>query len=231
MTKIKHQTIQLKTKVKRYLADTVTPVTLYLKFRDQFRDPVLLESNDFRSKEDCFSFIGLDSIASFEVQKGKITVKYPGVNKEETEVITPQDVPNAMAQFISQFEVSYDTNYKGHNGLFGHTGFDGVQYFDTHQFDSEKRKMDIPDIKYCAYRYVIAFNHFKDELYVLENLLPGQESEMDRLTILMESPQFATYGFKLVGEEQSNLEDEEFKDLVTKGKYHCQIGDVFQIVF
>ena len=66
------QKIKLNVAVRRYLADTVTPVTLYLKMRDQFTDPVLLESNDFGDVENCFSFIGLESIASIEVQNRTI---------------------------------------------------------------------------------------------------------------------------------------------------------------
>ena len=37
--------------------------------------------------------------------------------------------------------------------------------------------------------------------------------------------------FQLTGDESSNLEDEAFRDMVQKGKEHCQRGDVFQVVF
>ena len=223
--------IRLKTTVRRYLADTLTPVTLFLRFRDKFRDPVLLESNDFRSMEDRFSFIGLDTISSFQVKNKQLTIQYPDRSDYEATITQPNQVADTMAEFLGQFDVEYEGAFRGHNGLFGHTGFDGVQYFDTLEFDPEKRKIDIPDIKYNAYRFVIAFYHFKDEIYILENRLEGQESEIDKVVKLIQSPKISTYNFKLVGEEQSNLTDEAFKGLVTKGKYHCQRGDVFQIVF
>ena len=63
----------------------MTPVTLYLKVRDQFTDPVLLESNDFGDVENCFSFIGLDSIAGIEVQNKQIKTWIQNQEVEETD--------------------------------------------------------------------------------------------------------------------------------------------------
>jgi anthranilate synthase component 1 len=74
--------VHIQTKVKRHLADTITPVSLYLKVRDHFTVPVLLESNDFSDAENCYSFVGLDEIGSFAVQKGTITYQFPGHKKE-----------------------------------------------------------------------------------------------------------------------------------------------------
>lgn len=223
--------IQLKTIVKKQLADTLTPVSLFLRVRDHFTDPVLLESNDFRSKEDCMSFMGLDSIADFRVQNGVITESFPNGKRHKIPVRDVTTVPSMLYDFLQYFEVDYDNPYHGFNGLFGHVGFDGVQYFDTLAFDPAKRKLDIPDIRFTLYRFVIAINHFKDELYLIENLLPGEASQLNKLETLINAHKYSTHPFKMLGEETSNLTDEEFMQLVTIGKHHCQIGDVFQIVF
>lgn len=231
MTTSTEQKIKIHTKVKKQLADTLTPVSLFLKIRDHFTEPVLLESNDFRSKEDSLSALGVEAMASFEVQNGLITQTLPDGSQTRTKVMDITTVPEALADFISRFDIEYDKPYKGFNGLFGHTGFDGVQYFDTLEFEDEKRKMDIPDIRYVFYRFVIAINHFKDELYLLENQPEGQESQIEKLETLVNSQKFATHQFQLKGTEQSNLTDEGFMELVTLGKKHCMLGDVFQIVF
>lgn len=223
--------IKIKSVVRTYLADTVTPVTLFLKLRDEFTSPVLLESNDFRNKEDCHSFIGLDEIASFQVQKGTIKVQLPNQDIEETPVQSTGQVATAFKDFLQQFDVQNPDNFKGFNGLFGHTNFDAVQYFDTLDFDPDKRKIDIPDIRYNLYRYIIGITHFKDELYLLENLPEGETSDIDRVEQLIKTQTFGTFDFKTIGEETSNLTDEEFKEMIEIGKQHCQRGDVFQIVF
>jgi len=231
MTTLQQQKVKLRTSVKRYLADTITPVTLYLKARDHFTEPVLLENNDFRNKEDCYSFMGLGAIGSFQVQNGRISVTLPGQEIQQQQVEGVHSVPEALRGFLQQIEVDYETPYEGFNGLIGYTGFDAVQYFDTLEFDPAKRKHELPDMRYNLYQIVIGINHFRDELVVLENLPEGYTSRLGEVEQLLYSQQFATHQFRMEGEEQSNLTDEAFMELVRLGKKHCQLGDVFQIVF
>lgn len=223
--------VHIQTKVKRHLADTITPVSLYLKVRDHFTVPVLLESNDFSDAENCYSFVGLDEIGFFAVQEGSITYQFPGQKKESMPVKDVNTVPKGLKDFLDTFSLAYDGPFKAFNGLFGHVGFDAVQYFDTLQFDPEKRKMDLPDIRFSIHRFIIAINHYKNELHILENHLPGESSRIEQLENLINSQKVAQHKFQLEGEESSNLTDQEFMDLVSVGKKHCQIGDVFQIVF
>ena len=42
------------TKIIKTLSDTHTPVGLYLKIRDQFSNSFLLESSDYKSKENSY---------------------------------------------------------------------------------------------------------------------------------------------------------------------------------
>lgn len=199
--------------------------------RDHFTQPVLLESNDFSSAEDCFSYIGLQAIAQFEVQQGMIHAMLPNGVRQEQEVKDALTVPEALKAFTEQFEVAQETEYPVYNGFFGHVGFDAVQYFETIRFNPAKRKTDIPDIRFTLHRFILAINHFKNELYLLENIPEGEVSDLEKFEALLRSQKVPLHEFHLEGEERSNLSDEEFKELVQKGKHHCQIGDVFQIVF
>ncbi len=231
MDTLTKQKIPLQISTKRHLADTITPVSLYLKVRDHYTVPVLLESNDFSDAENCYSFVGLEEIGFFGVKNGLISFQYPGEQKENREVKDTTSVPKALQQFLEGFQLDYEGPFKGFNGLFGHVGFDAVQYFDTLQFDPEKRKIDLPDIRFSLHRFIIAINHYKNELIILENRLPQEASRIKELEHLINSQKVAQHKFQLQGEEKSNLTDEEFMKLVTIGKKHCQIGDVFQIVF
>ena len=94
---------------------------------------------------------------------------------------------------------------------------------------------EIPAAIFQVYRYVVAINHFKDELYLFEHTytLEDQdepESNLDYIASLITSRNYATYGFHVNGEEESNFTDDEFRAVIQKGKDHCQRGDVFQIV-
>ena len=210
----------------------MTPVSLYLKLRDHYQQPVLLESNNFRSREECSSFIGLDPLAEFKVENDLANIRFPNLDTVQQTLRGPNALADALKSFLDNFEGQSSTGYEGFNGVFGHTNFDAVQYFDTLDFDPEKYKMDTPLVRYAFYRFVISINHFNDELTILENIPAGETSQIEDLLKRIKNQAIAgTYPFKTVGQEGSNLTDEEFKKLVTLGKHHCQVGDVFQIVF
>src|SRR5690606_38412178 len=79
-------------------------------------------------------------------------------------------------------------------------------------------------------KYVIAIDHFRNQLYIFEHLLEDEASELERVQFLIQYKNFPEYTFKLAGEESSNRSDEEHRQLVKKMKEHIQRGDVFQIV-
>ncbi|HPZ89459.1 MAG TPA: anthranilate synthase component I family protein, partial [Flavihumibacter sp.] len=55
--------IRIETEVKQLLADVFTPVGIYLRLRDKFRDTVLLEGSDHHAADNSYSFIGINAIA------------------------------------------------------------------------------------------------------------------------------------------------------------------------
>lgn len=227
---------KLRTVTRKHLADTFTPVSIYLKVRDQYTESVLLESTDFRSVENCFSFIGIEPIARFVAQGNEVTETFTDGTKR-IQTLPNSAVLQEFKNFISQFETEENhplpptsASSTVINGFFGHTSYDAVQYFDTMQLDKTKRAIDLPDLQYALYRFVIAINHFKDEMTIIENLPEGATSEIDRLETILKSQSVPTFSFKMEGEERTNMSNDDFKELVRIGKHHCQIGDVFQIV-
>ncbi len=124
-----------------------------------------------------------------------------------------------------------DKSVRTAQGLFGYSCFDAVQFFDTIQLKSSgKEKANIPLMRYRLYQYVIAINHFKDELYICENEIAGMDSELDIVESLIRSKDVPSFPFASKGPESSNMNDEDYKDMVRKGIQHCYRGDVFQIV-
>ena len=121
-------------------------------------------------------------------------------------------------------------------GLYGYTSFDAVQFFDTVKFRERNGATvqasvgAIPLMRYRLYQYVIAINHYKDELYICENIIPGIESELAVVESLIKSKDVPVYPFKAVGGESSNMDNEAYMAMVKKGIASCYRGDVFQIV-
>ena len=80
--------IELTTTFKKLLADVYTPVGIYLRLRDRFRDTILLESTDFHAGENSYSFIGINAIAGIEItNQHEIEFKLPGQNPEKIKMI------------------------------------------------------------------------------------------------------------------------------------------------
>ena len=216
------------------LADVFTPVSIYLRIRDRFRDTVLLESTDHHVAENSYSFIGINAIAGIEISSAKsIEFKLPAQKPERVAINDLSEVPAQLWSFMQNFNVHMPSAKEGKfaQGLFGYTAFDAVQFFDTISLTkANSTEPAIPLMRYRLYQYVIAFNHFKDELYICENLIPGIESDLAVVESLIKSKDVPVFPFKARGEETSNMTDEAYKEMVQKGIQRCLRGDVFQIV-
>lgn len=226
--------IKLQTNCKKMLADLFTPVGIYLRLRDRFRDTILLESTDHHVAENSYSFICINAIGGIEITStNSIEFKLPGERPEKIAIKSPSDAPTLLWDFMQRFEPG-ETEKEGKfaQGLFGYTSFDAVQFFESIKFSDKKasEKAGIPLIRYRLYQYVIVINHFKDELFICENVLNGVESELAMVEGLIKSKDVPVYPFKIKDAESSNMENQDYIEMVKKGIQSCLRGDVFQMV-
>ncbi len=222
--------IKLKTNYKKLLADTVTPVSIYLKLRDKYENPILLESSDYHGADDSFSYICCDPLARFEVKDGLHSQHIVGM--AEVGEVSGEEAMAKLDAFANAFQAEENPFKFINNGLFGYIGYDAVQYFEHIPVSENKEdQYGIPDILYHVYRYVIAIDHFKNELYIFEHY-PDTESPkgLEAIEQLVNNKNYPSYEFTPNDDEQSNYTDEEFLDILQKGMDHCFRGDVFQIV-
>ena len=225
------QKINVTTTVTKMLADTFTPVGIYLRLRDRFRDTILLESTDSHAAENSYSFIGVNAIGGIEISSfNEIEYKYPNQEPEKELIKDVHAAPDRIWSYMQQYEMQGEGIKEAAfaQGLYGYTAYDAIPFFDTIQF--KEGAPLIPLMRYRLYQYVIAFNHFKDEIYICENKLAGIVSEHEALVSFIKSKDVPQFPFKIQGTETSNLTDEAYRDAVKKGIQHCMRGDVFQIV-
>ncbi|HMK05606.1 MAG TPA: hypothetical protein VK489_15500, partial [Ferruginibacter sp.] len=195
----------IQTTYKKILADVYTPVGIYLRLRDRFRDTILLESTDFHAGENSYSFIGINAIAGIEISNPSvIEFKLPGQTAERIKITDPLAVPQLLWEFMQRFEIK-EAATKPVNvaqGLFGYMSYDAVQFFDSVKTTGDRpRATEIPLMRYRLYQYVIAINHFKDELFICENHIQGIESEIAVIESLIRSKDVPAFPFKSMGEE------------------------------
>tara|TARA_B100000787_G_scaffold170137_1_gene164274 strand:- start:19975 stop:21366 length:1392 start_codon:yes stop_codon:yes gene_type:complete len=210
------------------LSDTVTPVGLYLRFRDRYANTLLLESSDYHSKEESYSFICIEPVVSMKVENNQFSAEQKGktVFKEEVD----GNFYELFSEFSESIDLNCDDSLKSFNGLYGYTTFDCVQYFEKIKFKTKQADSAIPFMQYGFYRFIIAINHFNDEMTLIENIEEGTEPRISEIKTIIDAQGFNTQKFEIIGDESSNCTDDDFREYVTKAKSHCKRGDVFQLV-
>ena len=233
--------IKIMTTVKKMLADVYTPVGIYLRLRDRFRDTILLESADHHAAENSYSFIGINAIAGIEFKhKNGIEFKLPNQSPEKEKLKRTEDLKTLLWNFMQRFEMESEDAKSAQfaQGMYGYFSFDVVPFIEDIEFEKPKALAgedsgianQIPFVRYRLYQYVIAINHHKDELLLLENCMEGLKSELPVLESLINSKDVPVYPFKTTALQTSNMTDEDYVMMVKKGISDCFRGDVFQIV-
>ena len=220
----------LHTRHKKILADTLTPVSVYLKIRDQFPNSLLLESSDYHANDNSFSYICCDPIASFRLDMNEIIQQWPDGTTQREE-LGEQDLMEKLREFSQRFETE-DLGFAfAHNGLFGYMTYDCVQHFERVNIRQKDAGTAIPELHYAVYSKIIAINHFKNEAYLFSYQTETEQGDaLEELEQLLNNRNFATYPFRRMGDKACNISDDEYRDLVGKAKAHCARGDVFQLV-
>ncbi|MUP46818.1 anthranilate synthase component I family protein [Gramella sp. BOM4] len=220
---------ELKTRYKKILADTITPVSIYLKLRDKYPNSLLLESSDYHASDNSFSYICCNPIASFKVENEEIFQNFPDGSIQKDRVTKNTSIPETIQDFSKKFKTDSSDFKFINNGLFGYIAYDSVRYFEDVDLKSKGSDLKIPDIYYAVYQNIIAINHFKNEAYIFDHSYES-EDRLEEIEQLLRVKNFASYNFNRSEDPYSNLTDDEYKAVVEKAKEHCHRGDVFQLV-
>lgn len=224
--------IEITTNCRRILADVFTPVGIYMRLRDRFRDTILLESTDHHAAENSWSFIGVNAIAGIELMNtATLEYKLPARKPERIAIAKLQEVPAMVGNFMQRFQWNNDACKEARfaQGLYGYTTYDAVRCFEQVQLQHQPEP-GVGLLRYRLYQYVIAINHYKDELHICENRVEGIDSELAVLESVIRSKDVPVFPFAANGSETSNLTDAAYVSMVQKGIASCMRGDVFQIV-
>ncbi|MDR1761498.1 MAG: anthranilate synthase component I family protein, partial [Bacteroidales bacterium] len=158
------------------------------------------------------------------------TEKFPDGTEKQITITDKNTLPDEFDKYIKSFTIK-QTEEKAGLGFFGYTSYEAVQYFEDVVFSAKATPPGaMPGIQYILFKYIIAVNHFRNELIISENLLDGEESNIDDIINLLNNNNIATYDFEAVGNEKSDITDEQYMEMVRKGKENCYKGNVFQIV-
>ena len=224
--------MKIVTQISTILADTKTPIGLYLALRDKFAMPVLLESSDYNTREGHFSYICFDPIGSFSLNDGIVRTKIQKEIKEQQIDFDGKLLIKELNEFKNQFKVEKQNVNFCYAGLFGYTSFDIVKYSENENLSTNKEEAKIPELFYHFYSMILVFDHNNNSLHIVSHALTKEKTleQIQKVKNEIQSSQVNPFPFKTISEESVSLSDDEFKSLVAKAKNHCQMGDVFQLV-
>ena len=214
---------------RKVAGDLLTPVTAYLNVRDLYSQSVLMESSDYHGVENSKSFIAINPIATVSIAHGVGTMLLPDGTTQEHAISADYDAARLINDFLSQFSIEGEgSNYCG---LYGFTTFNAVRYFENISIKDETQKEnDAADMQYTLFKSIAVFDHYSNELTLIELVAEGEESSLDKFEHSLSSHTFRTFGFRAVGDCTSTLTDDEHRENIRRGIAHCKRGDVFQIV-
>ena len=214
---------------KKILGDLNTPVSVYLRVRDAYPQSALMECSDYHDGKNSRSFICLHPIGSVSVEHGVGVMKFPNGEETHTPITNADDTAQLINEFLGNFNI--EGSNKTDCGIFGYTTFNAVRYFEhINVKDETQAENDAPDLLYILYKDYIIFDHFKNEVTLIELLADGEEDDLDQLEHDVNNRPYQQYGFHPVGDYTSTLTDDEHRENIRRGIKHCLRGDVFQIV-
>ena len=222
---------KLKPLTKKIIVDTITPVSIYLKLRDQFSNTILLESSDYIAKDNSYAYICCNPIAKFYVIKNILHINYPDGKKTRKVIKNETNIFSELNDFMKKFDIQDLDNPNNKfitKGLFGYMSYDSIKFFENIKVSNDSFGDEIPEIFYSFYSEIIVVNTFNNEATLIS--YSEDKKDLQNLEKSIKAKKINEFGFKLDGELKSNLNDKEYSEMVEKGIKHCYRGDVFQIV-
>ena len=218
--------MRIETITQDFKADFYTPISIFLRIRNAFRKPMLLEGNDYHSRAESSSIIGFESLVEINVSHDKITIATEqGV---ETKTLSPEDnLDLSLGEIMNTFRsINDENNY----GFFSYFGFEYAHLSET-QIETNHSEQRLPLATFILYKYLIVLDHFHDTGKLIINKNLDSTEVYYNLNEILQLQPSSVLPFELTDEEVSSLNDNDFLNLVDTAKQHILRGDVFQLVF
>ncbi len=204
--------------------DNYTSVGLYLSFKNRFRSPCLLESNDYSDRTSSKSFIGLNPLIDIQVFLTEIQIQ-----ESDTISIIPIDHPQKITEQIQAILAKYQfENDFENNGFLSYFSFEFAHF--EEQILTSTSELNLPLARFTLFEYLIVMDHFHDQGSILSNTLKSHQKSDQEFLELLRLNKASELPFEVLDEEKPLVSEGEFIELVQLAKEHIYQGDVFQLV-
>ena len=224
----------IKTIVRELPADLETPISVYLKLRDD-QPSFLLESVEGGERIARYSFIGIRPQARYILRNAEIQIIEGTASRTIT--LEPGSDPThflqaEMARYQSDPQPGLP-RFIG--GLVGYLGYESVRHFEPTLAPHMHSAASVPDGYYLLADTLVAFDHARRSLFLIANLLDGDEAaanrKLDEIATRMQAPLPPAEKYPLTASTvSSNMTRETFEGMVREAKEYIAAGDIFQVV-
>ena len=223
--------------IKQLLFDQLTPVSMYGKIKEHFKEDVtMLFESVVNTPEGNFSFITIGAMERI-VYKNSETLYTSSDGKTTTLESDPftflQNYYNNLNQQAFQ-ERAEQVGFAFTDGFIGFIGYDMVKVFEATlkaTMDNLNDPLQTPDLDLVRPSILLAFSHKTSKLTIIQNDEKYAQAVEKIESILQEAskPQELKRA-KLDGEGSFSIEEERFKEMVVESKESIRAGDIFQIL-
>ena len=216
---------------KEMYSDTITPIELLKKLKQYSKHVFMLESHEDRQKWGRYSFLGF-------APQSEITCynKMMKVDDQIFEVSHPKEYIKKILNQYRSVQLEGFPTFTG--GLVGYFSFDYLKYSEP-SVDVVKEDNGFNDVDLMLFDKVICFDHFRQKIILIVNMETNDLEtnyqkalkELDELEMIVKKhKKTLIQPLHLFSDFQPVLSQEEYCQMVDKGKTYIREGDVFQVV-
>lgn len=216
---------------KEMYSDTITPIELLKKLKQYSKHVFMLESHEDRQKWGRYTFLGF-------APQSEITCynKMMRVDDQVFEVSHPKEYIKKILNQYRSVQLEGFPTFTG--GLVGYFSFDYLKYSEP-SVDVVKEDNGFNDVDLMLFDKVICFDHFRQKIILIVNMETNDLEtnyqkalkELDELEMIVKKhKKTLIQPLHLFSDFQPVLSQEEYCQMVDKGKTYIREGDVFQVV-
>ncbi len=219
-------------------ADLETPVSVYLKLRGD-TESFLLESVEGGEQLARYSFIAINPSRVLKLSQERVTIyNHHGA---ENFSLGDRDPLVVLRDFLAPYRaVSVPGLPRFFGGAVGYFSYDIVRHIERLPATAQN-ELELPDAIFLLTDTLVAFDHVKHRVLVIANAhidgdaIAAYDDAIDRVDAIVaqlnvptpaQTAAFSSNGHSL----ESNMEPEQYGDMVTRAKEHIAAGDIFQVV-
>ena len=221
---------------KSILADTETPVSLWIKLFKKDKYSFLLESVTGSDPVARYSFIGGEPFMTFTAKGNTWEKTGPNPATGDTNPLS------ALREIFGTFKSPKLANLpRFTGGAVGYFSYDSIRLWERIP-DKNPKADPLDDIFFAFYKDLIVFDNKEHRLILISNILVDKNTNLesarkealyniglmeDRMAVRLSATHIS---IKPEGEPVSNLKREEYERAVEQSKEYIKAGDIFQVV-